>query len=285
MNWYSKAALHGDPDAQTQEVIFYRLGVPGPVSNLTQALECLTKSAAKGNSEAMVLLSHMYGFGLVNEDRRRAASLMEKAAALNNPEAQYQLGLLYNKGNGVNRDEEAALKWFTAAAEQGDVLAQDSLADMLLKSSTANRFNQSLKWRQLAAEQGYLPAIQTLRGGYLLGLGVKQDLNKSIASLKQAADEGDLEAKIDLAEMLRFGLFGAEKDSKKALALFIEAANDGSVKAACELGDFYRIGDEDVKKNTEESCKWYKIAAAQGSPEALARVKKYCSGKDTEQKD
>jgi len=43
-----------------------------------------------------------------------------KAAAQGNVDAQYNLGYLYEHGEGVTRDASAALGWYRSAAIQGD---------------------------------------------------------------------------------------------------------------------------------------------------------------------
>ena len=38
--------------------------------------------------------------------------------------AQYNLGVMYDKGEGVLKDEAEAVRWFQLAAEQGNATAQ-----------------------------------------------------------------------------------------------------------------------------------------------------------------
>ncbi len=45
------------------------------------------------------------------------------------PEAQYQLGMIYLRGDGVEVNWSAAVEWFKSAAEQGHMAAQLALAD------------------------------------------------------------------------------------------------------------------------------------------------------------
>jgi TPR repeat protein len=45
-------------------------------------------------------------------------------------EAQYNLGWMYDNGDGVPQDYAEALKWYTLAAEQGDTMAQFNLGVM-----------------------------------------------------------------------------------------------------------------------------------------------------------
>ena len=45
-------------------------------------------------------------------------------------DAQYGLGVMYDKGQGVPQDDKTAVKWYTLAAEQGYASAQSNLGVM-----------------------------------------------------------------------------------------------------------------------------------------------------------
>lgn len=64
------------------------------------------------------------------QDYKTAVKCYRLAADLGNPEARYNLGTMYEAGNGVKQDYKAAVKWFKLAAEQGHVLAQFNLGTM-----------------------------------------------------------------------------------------------------------------------------------------------------------
>jgi TPR repeat protein len=63
---------------------------------------------------------------------RGAASLGELRAAAEKGEAkaQFNLGLMYDNGQGVPQDYNEAAKWYTKAAEQGFPAAEYNLAGM-----------------------------------------------------------------------------------------------------------------------------------------------------------
>ena len=44
--------------------------------------------------------------------------------------AQYNLGLMYDNGQGVTQDYKEAVKWYSLSAEQGNAAAQHNLAVM-----------------------------------------------------------------------------------------------------------------------------------------------------------
>ena len=45
-------------------------------------------------------------------------------------DAQFNLGIMYEKGQGVPRDDKTAVKWYRLAAEQGYDYAQNNLKNM-----------------------------------------------------------------------------------------------------------------------------------------------------------
>ena len=57
-------------------------------------------------------------------DFKKAQQLLEPLGKDGNPRAQVILGHMSMNGWGVNQDYKAARKWYSTAAEQGDVEAQ-----------------------------------------------------------------------------------------------------------------------------------------------------------------
>ena len=54
--------------------------------------------------------------------------------------AQFNLGALHTTGRGVEKSDEEAVKWFGAAAAQGDVQAQEQLVRIeAMKSSKGKK--------------------------------------------------------------------------------------------------------------------------------------------------
>ena len=48
-------------------------------------------------------------------------------------DAQTNLGVMYDNGQGVPQDDKTAVKWFTLAAEQGNVCSGQPIPDTLLR--------------------------------------------------------------------------------------------------------------------------------------------------------
>jgi len=88
----------------------------------------LTERAARGgNRIAMHDLALYYaeegGRGGVKMDMPTAASWFEKAAQRGVVDSQYNLGILFESGQGLPQDLESALVWYSIAGAQGDQMA------------------------------------------------------------------------------------------------------------------------------------------------------------------
>ena len=86
--------------------------------------------------------------------------------------AQFNVGLMYDKGQGVSKDEVQAMKWYRLAADQGRSDAQYQLGHLCYKQ---NNYAEAAKWFHLAADQGRADAQSNLGAMYAEGEGVPQD--------------------------------------------------------------------------------------------------------------
>ncbi|MBT8460658.1 MAG: sel1 repeat family protein [Boseongicola sp.] len=116
--------------------------------------------------------------------------------------AQFNLGVMYYKGEGVPQDFAEALKWYRMAAEQGDALAQNSLGMMYQRGEgVSQNYPEAVKWFRKSAEQGNVFAQNTLGYLYSMGGGVPQDylvahMSFNIASANGAGKAGALRDQI-----------------------------------------------------------------------------------------
>ena len=110
---------------------------------------------------------------------------LEKAAMRGDARAQSQLAERYACGDGVPRDEEAALKWWQSAADLGDQEAAQALA----------RYQ-----RDSAPSEQHLPANVLPNPKFTQAL---RDLTAAAIALQQQAEAGDAHAQYALAERYR----------------------------------------------------------------------------------
>ena len=103
--------------------------------------------------------------------------------------AQYNLGLMYAKGKGTQKDGQQAIHWFTKSAEQGNPRAQFSLGMIFDNGEGVPKdHGKALKWYTKAAEQGHTWAKRYLGGMYLNGKGTPQDYKKAYMWFNLAFD-------------------------------------------------------------------------------------------------
>ena len=90
--------------------------------------------------------------------------------------AQYNLGVMHERGEGTPQDYQKAFTWYQRAAEQGYTSAQYNLGNMYRKGNgTPQNYRQALTWYKKAAEQGNIFAQNNLGLMYSKGEGTPQN--------------------------------------------------------------------------------------------------------------
>ena len=99
----------------------------------------------------------------------------EPLAEQGNIEAQYNLGFMYDNGQGLTQDKAEAVKWYLLAAEQAHSDAQLNLGAIYRNGQGVSEdFVEAAKWYRLAAKQGNAIAQDNLGILYYFGDGVPQ---------------------------------------------------------------------------------------------------------------
>ncbi|NNG13011.1 MAG: sel1 repeat family protein [Halobacteria archaeon] len=76
-------------------------------------------------------------------------------AELGDAEAQFNIGVLFDEGAGVDQDLVASADWYRRAGEQGFMDAQTNLGIMYYHGQGVDRNHQEAsKWFRMAADQG-----------------------------------------------------------------------------------------------------------------------------------
>ena len=126
------------------------------------------------------------------KDYATAMKLWRPLAEHGDAKAQFNLGLLYDDGQGVAEDDKEAVKWYRLAAEQGDAKGQHNLALMYDEGTgVAVDDKEAVKWFRLAAAQGHAGSQTNLGVMYQNGEGVAQDLVRAHMWYSLAAAQGE----------------------------------------------------------------------------------------------
>jgi hypothetical protein len=166
-HWFEKAAKQGHPEAQFEMARCYYFG-EGTEEDATEAAVWFEKAAMQGHVEAPFYLGGLYWFGEgIERDEEKALNWWFLGASNGEPDCQhnlaahyfnlgekdpvnyrkayywyrqaaegglpgdqYMVGLMCEKGRGVEKDENAALSWYKKAAAQGHKEAIKRLAEL-----------------------------------------------------------------------------------------------------------------------------------------------------------
>lgn len=224
-------------------------------------------------------------------DKHRALKRFKEAAALHNARAEYLAGVVYEakhidkaiawhtkaQGHGIRearihlarlykrkKEPKEALKWYVAAAEDGNAYAQFLLYQQYIKSTSEKTAEIADSWLQRSAENGFPPAEQAY------GQRLLQNKKSSEAKtwLLRAKAHGIAASNGPLG-----GLYFEEKAYKKAYPL-LEAAKSGAAKY--RLGMMFEKG-LGVETDYYSAYQNYKEAARLGygdTRKEMARVDK-----------
>lgn len=122
-------------------------------------------------ADAFVALGRYYLVGIPNSPVQPNAELAHRmfrhaASYFGDPEAQYQLAMLYVDGNGVTRDSRRAIPWLSLAARKGHYKAQALLGRILFTGEHGERQQAAgLMWLTIACDGpgGKVPWIAEAR--------------------------------------------------------------------------------------------------------------------------
>eukprot|EP01031_Cornospumella_fuschlensis_P022534 gene22534-27503_t len=285
MRWYHKVAMQGYPSAQNAlglllwehpdlnnttgldaegwferaaaldyyPIAKFNLGMlQFEKKNYLSAVRWFKKAAELDEVNSLVMLARCYAEGLgVVEDQLEAFNCLEKAASLNNSDAQHSLGLWYYQGrpNVVRVDFNKARGLFVLAAKQNHSEAEYMVGLCCFNGQ--------------GAKQNYTSAVRYFR--------------RAISHAKD--NTTNMEAQHMLGVCLQQGL-GTKKDLPAAFRLFNESAQAGYMDAQYSLGLCYRDG-LGVRIDLAKARYWLREAADQGHD--MARQSVHRLGKQNSQ--
>ena len=260
VKWYVKAGEQKNAEALNG---LYKIAEN---FNNQEAFECLIRNADDFLTKCMV--GQLYAKKNSNfYNKEKAKSYFDgiiEAANRGNSQAQYQVGIMYARGQGVENDPKNALYWYRKAAEQDNADALFTLGDTYrfgelgVSKNTAEAFDFYLK----AANLGHAKAMSSLAYIYEKISGDKYEAAQwQLKSIKHGNDGV-------LSDM--YLLFSKASDGDaEALSALIELGNDGYDEAQDYLGRIY-----DKKKNYKEAAKWYIKAYKLGYLDVVSSIER-----------
>ncbi|HTN61468.1 MAG TPA: tetratricopeptide repeat protein [Devosia sp.] len=200
----------------------------------------LTPAYAQTAAQAALGMANMLdgaGGGVSRDDLLGA---LQNAAEAGQPMAMWQLGTMYENGEGVDKDPAKAFSYFSQIANQH--------ADAAPKGIEADIVAQS-----------FVKVGEYYRDG-LPGAGIQADANRSHALLLHAASYfGDADAQYRVGE-LYLQEDGLGINPLQSARWFSLAARKGHALAQARLGDLLFNGIEGLQPQPAEGLMWLTLA-------------------------
>lgn len=270
------------------------------------SLEELTSQAESGDAAAIdkLAMKYMNGdfYSELEPDPEKAAYWMQKLAETGSSDGMFNLGLIYAKGHGVDRDFNKALEWMKKAkaagdmdadllidsfepmienlkkAEEGDADAQATVARLYTQLSgnldqhgPDDDFKESFYWAKKSAEQNNAEGLYILGLCYEHGRGTRKNGKRSAKYYQEAADLGHTGARFNLACYYMNGTY-VEQDQERAFKMSLQSAEEGYALAMRAVGSAYQFGNG-VQDDMNLAIKWYeKALEAEYDPELARKV-------------
>jgi len=242
LKWFQAAAEQGDEDGLSGFLRYYEPSMDADSPNAI-VTNLILKAAKQGDSRAQYTLGLLYDRGQgVPQDSTQATRWLRMAASNGNYYAKVHLGLDYLTGRRVPRDYAEEALWARCAASQVD----DGKFQLNLNSPPS--------WLGLAAAQGYANAYYLLGWLYYHGHGVPLDYAQAAIWYGRAAEQGDDEAQYLLGVLYDNGQ-GVLQDDVQAIFWIRKAAEQGNTDAQVSLGLAYKAG-HGVTQDDAQAAIW-----------------------------
>lgn len=209
---------------------------PKEVSKIhdSESIKNLFNSSKHGNPQAQYDLAVLLEKGeVLDRDVRQSADLCYRAAMQGHPKAQLLLAKFISC---YDQNEEGAFYWFLKAAEKGNLEAQLAVASYY--SAVKKDYRQAFYWAMKAANKEVPEAQMIVCALYSEGKGVEQNLYKAAYWAEQAAKSGLPAAEHFIGLCYAYGR-GIKFDRDQAIFWLECAIGNGEFEAYIPLGDLY----------------------------------------------
>ena len=149
----------------------------------------LRKRVDIGDAEAMFSLGKHYTNGMhgLPTNHAKALELWTRAAELGHVEAICTIGIAYEDGRGVDKDEKKAMHYYELAAMRGCAVARYMLGDI---EDRAGNEERAIKHYMIAVGGGCCySSLKSIQKLYSNGQATKDEYTKALQAYQQYLDE------------------------------------------------------------------------------------------------
>ncbi len=196
LKYLRAAADAGQTEAMTLAGLMVSNGRGVGARDMKKAVEWFERASEAGDTDAMTALAEclIHGKG-IPRNPRRAAELLQAAAAFQHPRALNLLGDLYARGSGVSQDFSQAYELFARSAAQGygDGMANQGALLMRGEGVAADPARAIQIWRSGIAK-GFPSCMLNYARALESGKGVPADAAQARHWFQEAARGGNEDA-------------------------------------------------------------------------------------------
>ena len=174
---------------------------------------------------------------------------------------QYKVGVSYGLGQGVEKDDAEAVKWYRKAAAQDYPKAIYNLGGCYARGEGVEKNDaEALNWWRKAAALNHPDAQFNLGVFYATGKGVAKDMVEAAKWYRKAADQDQADGQYYLGRCYATGE-GVERSDAEALKWLRKSAEQDNERGQRLLADAYERGDllrgEVFPRDYVEAYAWY----------------------------
>ena len=261
--WYERSANGGCPQGDLGYGLSLLRSAKGQQDEERRAAEHIRRAAKAGITLAIYWLGVLTEHGTGTEhDPAAAAELYRRAAAMGHRSAQASWGRALMAGLGVDPNPTEGESWLRRAALAGDPEAAALIGDLYAAGGALPpNFAEAAIWFRRAAEAGHPVAARALGLIHLNGAGAPRDPKEAAYWLRLAADTGDSRSRLELASLVLKGLAESDPELLASARDWLEgAAASGNPVAALNLG-LCLLDGIGVEKDERQAAQWLRRAA------------------------
>ncbi|MBF0501904.1 MAG: sel1 repeat family protein [Candidatus Riflebacteria bacterium] len=263
---FKPLAEKGDHPSQSIMGLIFKYGL-GVATNTSEAGNWYRKAAEGGIPTAMVSLGKLLQEGDgCSKDEVEAFRWFERSAKLKNTDGLFETGMCFYKGKGAAQDFSQARQYFEAAGKEGPNVNALYYLGIIHNRGKGLEKNPALamKYFLQAADHGLKEAQFQVGEMYRHGVGGKKDLARAEEYFRKSSENGYPFAMESLGEMLA-KKDTSKTNQTEATMWFRRAAEGGDFDAAAKLAIRLKKGSG-TEINKKEAEKWACLAAEQGNP-------------------
>ena len=205
-----------------------------------------------------------------------AAKTTKLLADQGNADAQYNMGVYYFYGDGVEQNYQQSFDYFKLAAAQGNIDAQYNLGELYyLGRGTAQNYKESARITKILADKNDVDALIHLAMLYKKGIVYPKDTNMTVKYLELAAKQNSDYAEYSLGKLYEEGvsinqnytlaakyyklasLKKFSKAQKKLARLYLEGL--GVIQNKQKAKDLLKLAEINKEKDSSKTIRMYKM--------------------------